>query len=694
MSEPISPAAVTEWLPDYIPAYLSNGLIGLRAGPIPLIEGLAILSGLSELDPVEKGEGLSRAPYPIGGDIELDGHRLSRLPGQTTFHEQRYDFSCGELHSRFSFRSGEATASVDVVTLCSRTMPTLVLQEMRVRVSKECQLVLTAKVDQTGLGGHLLARETTTPGADPPVVDGTMLWQTHGGLSSCGEAYITRFYGADGAKRTREENDDLAPLRTSYAFKASPGGLYILRSITSLVTSQFHHEPNREATRLVCMGMQRGFEQLRQENRQTWAEIWEGRVVIQGAEPRWQAMADAAFYYLQASAHRSSLFSTSMFGLAYWPNYHYYNGHVMWDVETFAYPTLLLTQPEAAAALLDYRFERLAAAERNAALNGYPGLQFPWASGPSRGEEVIRTNAPLISFEQHVSTDVAFAFLQFWYVTGDEDFLREKAWPVLEGVCDWLSERVVKTSRGYELKEVIGIAEQTQPVDNNAYANMSAAVVLGGAAAVADRLKRPDGLRWAEIAAGMFLAMDGEVIKNHDRFTPAEGGVTGATPEALAGLFPMTYHVAPEVERATIAFYLDRVEPYIGHPMLSAPLAVFAARLGDRRRALDLFEAGYADFVNPPFGEVNEFSRTRFPNKPVVGPLFANLGGFLISLVLGLPGLRLDDGNPAAWPRRPVVLPEGWTAIEVERLTIRGSRARLMARHGTERARLELPAID
>jgi hypothetical protein len=124
--------------------------------------------------------------------------------------------------------------------------------------------------------------------------------------------------------------------------------------------------------------------------------------------------------------------------------------------------------------------------------------------------------------------------------------------------------------------------------------------------------------------------------------------------------------------------------------MLSAPLGVYAARLGDRSRALQLFEQGYAEFVNPPFGEVNEFSRTRFPDKPVVGPLFANLGGLLISLLLGLPGIRPDDGDPTSWPRRPVVLPEGWTGIEVERLTLRGRPASLTARHGTERARIAL----
>src|SRR3982074_3076214 len=106
---PISPAPVRPWPPEYIPAYLSNGLIGLRAGPIPLIEGLAIVNGLAAIDPIEQGEGFGRGPYPIGGGLAADGRRLSRAPGEARFIEQRYDFSCGELSSRFAFRSNEAT---------------------------------------------------------------------------------------------------------------------------------------------------------------------------------------------------------------------------------------------------------------------------------------------------------------------------------------------------------------------------------------------------------------------------------------------------------------------------------------------------------------------------------------------------------------------------------------------------------
>jgi len=689
---PISPPPVGWWLPEYIPAYLSNGVIGLRAGPIPLIEGVAIVNGLAAIDPVEKGEGLARAPYPIGGDLEVDGAELSRRPGQAVLVEQHYDFACGELSSRFSFHPTDATATVDVLTFCSRSLPSVVLQEVQVRVDRPCRLVISAKVDPTGISGAWRSRETTTPDADQPVVDGSMLWETHGGLSTCGAAYITHFEGGDGVERRRAEHDVLAPLSTSYSLDARPERSYVLRQYTSLVPSQAHHEPHRQATRLVGMAAQRGFEHLRAENREAWEQIWKGRIKLVGAGERWQALADAAFYYLHASAHSSSLFSTSMFGLAFWPNYHYYRGHVMWDIEAFTFPTLLLTAPESAYALLEYRVQRLQAAERNAAMFGYRGLQFPWASGPRHGEEAIRLSAPHLVFEQHISLSVANAFARYVHATGDDDYLREKAWPVLEGVANWIGSRAVKTERGYEIKRVIGIAEQTDPVDNNAYVNMAATRVLQEAAAFAYRLKRPDADRWNAIASSIYVPVDKSrgIILNHDRYSPEAKGVAEATPEALAGLFPVNYAVDGTTERRTIEFYLGRVGEFVGYPMLSALLGVYATRLGDRPAALRWFEQGYADFIEDPFIETNEFSRRRFPDKPRVGPFMANLGGFLMSCLYGLAGLELSPADPSDWFTRPVVLPQGWDAIEVDRLYVRGRPARLEARHGTAKATLQM----
>ena len=64
-------------------------------------------------------------------------------------------------------------------------------------------------------------------------------------------------------------------------------------------------------------------------------------------------------FYLISSTHVASPASTSIFGLATWHDYHYYYGHVMWDIETFVVPVLSLLQPHAAESILDYRTRSL-----------------------------------------------------------------------------------------------------------------------------------------------------------------------------------------------------------------------------------------------------------------------------------------------------------------------------------------------
>jgi hypothetical protein len=412
-------------------------------------------------------------------------------------------------------------------------------------------------------------------------------------------------------------------------------------------------------------------------------------VKLVGADARWQGLTDAAFYYLHASAHHASQFSTSMFGLAYWPNYHYYRGQVMWDIEAFAFPPLLLTAPPVARALLQYRRDHLEAAMHNAAMHGYRGLQFPWASGPRHGDESIRTDAPIVLFEQHVGMSVALAFARYVHATGDEDFLRADAWPVLAGVAEWLESRATSTARGVEITRTLGIGEQRkEPVDNAAYVNMAAAVALAEAAEASHRLGTHDSDRWLAMSSKMFVPKKDAVIQMHDRYDPDAEGIAGDTPEPLAGLFPIGYHVDEDVERATIEFYLARAERFVGRPMLSAPLGVFAARLGDRARSAHFFEVGFAEFSNEPFGEIDEFSRTRFPEHPRCGPFMANIGGFLTACLYGLTGIELGPGDPCEWPKRRIVMPELWDAIEVERLWVRGRETGLRARHSAERAEL------
>jgi hypothetical protein len=149
-----------------------------------------------------------------------------------------------------------------------------------------------------------------------------------------------------------------------------------------------------------------------------------------------------------------------------------------------------------------------------------------------------------------------------------------------------------------------------------------------------------------------------------------------------------------DVERATINAYLKVAERYLGSPMLSSLYGVWAAWLGDRRRSLELFERGFRRFTSERFLQTLEYDSAVFPNEGRAGPFFANLSGFLQACLFGLPGIRVDGGDPGAWGRRPVVLPQGWRAIEVDRVWVRGSAWRLVARHGSERAELIADSVE
>ena len=126
--------------------------------------------------------------------------------------------------------------------------------------------------------------------------------------------------------------------------------------------------------------------------------------------------------------------------------------------------------------------------------------------------------------------------------------------------------------------------------------------------------------------------------------------------------------------------------------MLSALYGVWAVRAGDSRLALKLMDEGYAQFITGRFRQTLEYRPDKFPEQPRAGPFFANMGGFLMSLMLGLPALRPNAGDVETWAERPVMLPHGWEAIEIDRLWVRGRPMRLTARNG-ELTRLE-PLIE
>lgn len=647
-------------------AYVSNGLVGLRVPRDPSQAGEVRLNGCYEPSSQHQSESIALIPYPLALSIAVDDREL--MGHAEAFRSQRYDFSNGELTTDQSYRLPDGPLRVETLVVCLRTMPSVVLQRVRVTSTVAREVSVTFALRQAGARGVLRQQPVQLDG-----IDWTYEYRTAGEFSSAGIAMSSACTTQNATRRF-----DYALMNSTWVAGVEPDEPLELVQFVALVPSLLHGEPHWQALRLARAAAWRGFGELLSANRAAWAELWKGRIVLSGADERWQDILDAAFFYLISSAHAGMPCSVSPFGLSTSG----YGGHVFWDTETFMFPFYLLVAPEIARAVLRYRSERLRAARNNASLAGFAGCMFPWESGVT-GDEVTPVIAAT-SEEHHITLDVAVACLQYAHATDDRAFVENEIWEILESVCDWIVSRVVRTDRGYEIRNVVGIDESLENVDNNAYTNIAAKLVLRQAADLGDRAGlTADTVRWRSIAEDIFIPIDGESgrILKHDRYV-YDGGP--CVPETLAAFFPLMYeHPDAVVRDATFDYHLGLAETVLHFPMLSSLFGVWATRRGNREFALECFSKGIAEFVSEPFVG---FSEWRGLNRP---HFLTNPAGFLSACLLGLTGLNTASPDVEAWPTYPIVLPSTWERIEVKRIWLKGRSAKLTAVHGAAHATIE-----
>ncbi len=654
------------------PGYVSNGLIGLRIGAFPLQPGTVQVNGFYAASPKTGLEQLAEVPWVFGWDCIFQGKRISTRPDRLVFEKQEYDFSCAEHLATFRINMKDANVQVDVRTWCSRTQPTLAIQETTFHCDTPVDFAFETSVELRGYDGGLAYQ--CRPKDE---VEGVILWESRGAKGRLGIAHLTDWSEGDVVAQKNglgyEEDSHLS----TYAVKLVPGSPCTIRKMVSLVTDALHDEPHWQAYSLVRVGKWHGFDELREANRAAWVEIWRARVCIDSDTPEFQDAADAAFFYLHSTAHPSMPCSMAPYGLS---SRTQYSGLVFWDAETFMFPALLMAQPKAARAMLDYRFRCLPRARDNARLNGFQGIQFPWESGVT-GSEVGFTSWPNAIIEHHVSLDIALAFAQYVHATGDEFFFKEKAWPVLQGVAEWIVSRVTRTSRGYEIRHVTCVDENCGNIHNNAYTNIAAIMVLREASRFAERLGYAVPASWTAVESDMFIPIDSDSgrILQHD-------GACTDSPEVLACFYPLGYSYSNKVDEATARHGLELAQRCEGGPMFPSVYAAWACRWNERSLGRHFLE-GMLRYRVDPFYQFNEF----WPDAPVsrfgwwITPqtLFhTNLGGLLMTLMMGLPRLRLGEGEPTAWFKDPVVLPEGWREISMDRIWLKDRPWRLVARQG------------
>ena len=447
-----------------------------------------------------------------------------------------------------------------------------------------------------------------------------------------------------------------------------------------------------------------------------WAEIWD-RIDIRLEGDRLSQMLLRLHQYhsmVTASPHTAALDvgipARGLHGEAY-------RGHIFWD-ELFILPLYNVHYPDTAKATLLYRYRRLDKAREYAKEHGYRGAMFPWQSGSDGSEEtqVVHLNPvsgewgdDYSSLQRHVSLAIPFGAWEYYWTTGDVEYLRDYgAEMFIELARFWSSIATLDEATGrYDIAGVMGPDEFHEKLPgategglrNNSYTNIMAAWLLQTTAKVLDAIgdearecvAEKTGLAddeietWADVASKLALSIsdDGVLeqfdgyfgleeldwdayrekygsIGRMDRILKAEGRSPDDYKVAKQADAVMPFYVLPEHEVAEIVESLGYRVP---EHMLAANLDYYLERtshgstlsrlvhshLANRAGKRDLAWTLYSDALQSDYADTQGGTTKEGIHAGVMaGTVWLALASFAGLDVTG-PVVAIEPALPAHW---------------------------------------------
>ncbi|QTN00928.1 family 65 glycosyl hydrolase [Sediminibacillus dalangtanensis] len=408
--------------------------------------------------------------------------------------------------------------------------------------------------------------------------------------------------------------------------------------------------------------------------------FWErSDVEIQGEAKLQEGIRFNLFHLLQSSG-RDKFSNISAKGLSG----EGYEGHYFWDTEIYLFPVFLMTNPELAKQLLIYRYSILEHARQWARTLGHrQGALFPWRT--ITGEE-CSSYFPSGSAQYHISADIAYSYIQYYFATHDEQFMLDYGAELLiETARLWMDTGHFRRDGSFAIDEVTGPDEYTCLVNNNYYTNVMAKHNLLWAAKIVERLPKWDERlaeqlfdqigfveeeveAWKRAAENMYLPYDPELDINpqDDSFLHKKKWDLSETPDEekplLLHYHPLTlyrYQVCKQADTILAHFLLEDEQQYStlentydyyekitthDSSLSSCVFSIMASKLGYMEKAYDYFiETARLDLDN-----------TKGNTKD--GLHMANMGGTWMAIVFGFAGLRIKEDGLHMAPQ----LPDEW----------------------------------
>jgi len=644
-------AQSAEWLvesqpidPDhYYGVTVANGMIGIVSSPEPMKVSDVVLNGVYDYYQRGRVSNILKTFNHVNMNLDVDGQRVTRKDIHA--YKQVLDMKKASLVTTFDVGD---KVSVKHTLLALRHMPYTALIMVEISARQNVNITPMSVIEAPS---HLADVRNSYAQIDRPHVTIPLLTSVAKSPSGKHTVAVSNSFifeephGQEPYLIHEDWDYNMHLLKFNKALKQ--GETYAFAIVASATSTARYADPMNEAERLTVFAKLEGTARLLRGHEAAWDKLWKSDIVIAGDE---QAQKDFRFalYHLYSFVREGTGYSLSPMGLSGLG----YNGHVFWDTELWMYPPLLVLQPEMARSILEYRFQRLAAARQNAFSHGYRGAMFPWESS-DEGTEDTPVWALTGPFQHHISGCVAWAFWKYYQVTKDKVWLRDRGYPVLKEVADFWASRVERKGPGhFEINNVIGANEWQENIDNNAFTNGMAITTLRYATQAAKILGIDPDPDWELVAGNIpILKFPDGVTRENATYDGVE--IKQADVNLLA--YPLDIITDKEQIQKDLKYYEGRMSPY-GPAMGQAVLSTLYSRLGDPKKAYEILMRSYRPNEVPPFGVIAETAGG-------TNPYFATgAGGMLQAVIFGFGGLSITDDGII---QRKSRLPEQWKSIEI-----------------------------
>ncbi len=628
---------------DYYGVTVANGVIGIVSSPNVFKCKDVVLNGAYDQYGRGRVSNFLQSFNLVNMYLDVDGNRLGNADAANM--KQVLDMKHAGITTSFDYKD---KASISYTYYALRNLPYTVLVDVRITAKKNMEITPASVMEAPDALKDVqnYYNEIDRPHTKLSLLSSTAKSPTGKLTFASSTTFLFDEENGTEPKLIHEMWDNNMHL-SKFKKTLKAGTTYHFAIAGASITTAQHDDPLNEAERYVIYAKLQGTKRLLDFHNAAWDELWKSDIVINGDEASQRAV-HSAMYHLYSFVREGTSYSPSPMGLSGLG----YNGHVFWDTELWMFPAMLLLHPEMAKSMVEYRFERLKQAQHNAFAHGYKGAMYPWESAGTGNEEtpVWALSGP---FEHHITADVAIAAWNYFAVTQDTAWLKEKGYPVIKSCADFWASRVEKNGPGkYDIKNVVAADEWAENVDNNAFTNAAAKANLQYAAMAANILKEKPNEEWADVEKNIpVLKMPNGVTAEHAAYAGEK--IKQADVNLLS--YPLKEITDPAQIKKDLEYYESRIGE--GSPaMTHAIFAVLYARAGNAAKAWQAFQEAHVPNMKKPFDVLSE-------SAGGTNPYFATgAGGFLQAMLFGFGGLEI---TPAGITQIKSVLPAQWKSVTI-----------------------------